>query len=84
MILVDEKTGEPMKLGMFVKTFRGARVRLIGMTLPTRTNSTGRVTLQVDGRETSYYPGVIGAKWVSESKAINADFSRCFFPKAED
>ncbi len=82
MILVNEKTGEPMKLGSHVKTFRGVQVRLIGWTLPTRTNSTGRVTLQVDGRETSYYPGVIGAKWVKEP--LKLDLTKAFFGSAED
>ena len=77
MILVDEKTRQPLQLGQMVKTFRGDMARLIGFTIPTRPSSTGRVVLYRDGRETSYYPGVIGAKWVKNSSAVP-------FPPAED
>jgi hypothetical protein len=73
MILVDEKTRLPLKLGQMVKTFRGENAKFIGATLPTRPNSTGRVYLLIDGRETGYYPGVIGAKWIKNGPLPSAE-----------
>jgi hypothetical protein len=73
MILVDEKTRLPLKLGQQVKTFRGTVGRLVGMSIPTREWSTGRVVLQVNGHENAYLPGIIGAKWITTGPMPSAE-----------
>lgn len=63
--LFNSKTGEQLKVGDRVKTFRGESATLLGMQEPQHAASTGRVFVKIDGTqyESSFFPGVIGAEW---------------------
>lgn len=69
MKLVDEKTGQEIKAGDKVTTFRGEKGTLVSWAPPRTINSSGKVTVKfgkhdIHGRE--FYPSVIGAKIVEE------------------
>ena len=72
MVLVYEKTGEIVKIGDRVKTFRGEDVEVLKIVEPTHDASTGRVALEFVGKgwKQYYYPGVIGATWTYERTNI--------------
>lgn len=63
MKLIYSKTKKEVQVGDRVPNFRGELVEVTGFGYPPQHSSTsGRVEL--DGR--LYFPGVIGAEWVSE------------------
>jgi hypothetical protein len=62
-VLVNSNTGEPLKIGDPVITFRGEEARLVGMTPPRREGSSGRVELALGNGNAEYYPSVIGAEF---------------------
>lgn len=68
MILID-KNGKELHIGDKLKTFRGEKVTLIGMTKPHKPSSTGRVFVWfTNGTTGEYYPSVVGATWVLKSE----------------
>jgi hypothetical protein len=66
--LVNEETGVELVIGQEVLDFRGDKMTLLGFTPPKHAGSTGRVTVQEEGKEgrREYYPSVIGAKIITE------------------
>lgn len=66
MKLVYEATRVPVQVGDIVSTFRGAKVKVTGMTPPAHSVSTGRVHVRepIHRFDTYYFPSVIDAKWV--------------------
>lgn len=62
MVLVDEKTLEPIHKGQTVKNFRGEDVTVKGGEAGGGP-STGRIYTD---KNHSYYPGVINAKWIED------------------
>lgn len=63
--LIDERTGNEIKSGEKVTTFRGETYELTDFSPPKHSASTGRVYLADDeGNTMEFYPGVIGAKIV--------------------
>ena len=69
MHLVYETTGKPVKTGDIAHTFRGEAVIVTGWQEPRHEGSTGRVYCQSTDESKwndSWYPSVIGAKWVGE------------------
>lgn len=62
LVLINEKTGKRINIGDTVKTFRG-ETRTLESFYMKAPPSTGRVILSGGGE---YYPGVIGAKIISE------------------
>jgi hypothetical protein len=60
--LVDDVTGNPIKLPAKRKDFRGDTVKVIAFTPPSTISSTGRVTVLDRGITTQYYPSVVGAR----------------------
>jgi hypothetical protein len=67
MKLVNEKTGEALLVGDTVTTFRGEVGTLTACSAPRHEGSSGRVYVKFSGGfgyEASYYPSVIGAKFV--------------------
>jgi hypothetical protein len=73
MVLVYEKTGKVVKVGDRARTFRGERVVVVGMYVPHKPGSSGRVRVRFvkDGWEQSFYPFVIGAKWTPGLRAVD-------------
>lgn len=64
-VLVYEDSGLPVKIGDIVTDFRGDKWPLVGIEPPKHSGSTGRVHLRAsDGFITTFYPSVIGAKWI--------------------
>jgi|DEB0MinimDraft_4_1074332.scaffolds.fasta_scaffold05693_5 hypothetical protein len=59
-ILRDAKTNEPIMQGSTVKDFRGDELFVDGGAPPHKEGSTGRVYTS----RGSFFPTVIGAKWV--------------------
>jgi hypothetical protein len=57
--LINEETGQAVKLPTTLKDFRGDSVRVIGFTSPHKPSSTGRVHT---GDGMSYYPSVVGCR----------------------
>lgn len=66
MVLVYNSTGEPVKVGDIVKTFRDDVVQVESIREPHHAGSTGRVYVRSLDHSTlrEYFPGVIDAKWV--------------------
>lgn len=68
--LICERTGEEIKVGDEVDTFRGDQVRVVGIRPPHRPGSSGRVIvdeLSANGsRGQEYFPSVIDAKIVED------------------
>jgi hypothetical protein len=66
--LVYEKDGHPARVGDMVITFRGDKGRLMGFKEPQTINSSGRVTICLDGQpkdsRIEFFPTVIGARFV--------------------
>lgn len=62
MRLISNDTSREIHIGDTVVDFRGDPVIVTGFTAPHKAGSTGRVTLMEDGREGSYFPGVINAR----------------------
>lgn len=64
--LVLAATGEEVKIGDRVTTFRGESGVVTAMQEPQHPGSTGRVSFKQDGQQSSseFYPGVINAEWV--------------------
>lgn len=60
MKLIYEATGAEVKIGEVYNDFRGHPHRLDGFLLPRHEGSTGRVVTNVG----TFYPGVLGMKWV--------------------
>jgi hypothetical protein len=60
-ILIHQETGLPLLIGAEVTTHRGERGILIDARPPHKTDSSGRVTVRIDGYEHDWYPAVIGA-----------------------
>jgi hypothetical protein len=68
MNLVDTKTGNKLKAGDTVTTFRGEKMTLVSFRAPHKVSSSGRVCLKDDkGRQHEYFPGVIKAKIVTDA-----------------
>jgi hypothetical protein len=69
MRLIYTKTGEPVRLGDHVETFRGERAILLGMSEPHKPSSTGRVYIQLEESKASreFFPSVIGADWIERT-----------------
>jgi hypothetical protein len=67
--LVDNKTGEPIKIGDPVETFRGERGTLIGVTI----TGHGKVAVQFQNEGVSriYFPSVINAHFTEEAEEIH-------------
>lgn len=68
--LINETTGVPIEIGSVVTTFRGETAKLIALSPPRRPGSSGRVTVASAEwlGEREFFPGVIGAKFVTEGK----------------
>lgn len=66
MVLVYSSTGEPVRVGDIVKTFRSDVVQVEGIREPQHEGSTGRVWVRslYNSTKREYFPGVIDAKWV--------------------
>jgi hypothetical protein len=66
MRLVNEKTGQPVKVGDVVKTFRGEQVMVTSLHPPHKINSSGHVTCRSIGKKWTqeFYPSVIGARYI--------------------
>lgn len=76
MKLVYEASGTEVKIGDEAILSRGERVVVTEITKPHKPESTGRVT--VKGRRSndfpqSYFPSVIGAKWVEREDQEEED-----------
>lgn len=66
MRLIYEATGKEVIPGDKAKTFRGEKVEVVSIEKPRHAGSTGRVNVEFEKGEptTSFYPSVIGAKWI--------------------
>lgn len=66
MRLVYETTGEEVKVGDIVTTFRGKKCEVKYFAPPHKPSSEGKITVQEEGCTfcSEYYVGVIGAKWI--------------------
>jgi hypothetical protein len=63
--LLCEETGNEIKAGDAVVTFRGERATVIGFQPPQHPASTGRVHIKdAEGRDHWFFPGVINARIV--------------------
>jgi hypothetical protein len=63
-ILVYCATGQPVKRGDSVKTFRGESATVGGWIEPHKPDSTGRVLLRIGTADPhGYFPSVIDAEW---------------------
>ena len=70
MKLIYESTGKEVQSGDIAHTFRGEPVVVTGWQEPRHAGSTGRVyckSMDESGWDNSWYPSVIGAKWVGET-----------------
>lgn len=65
MKLVHELSGEEIKVGDIVKTFRGEDAVVTHMQPPQHAASSGKVTVRLVGNklETEFFPSVIFAKF---------------------
>ena len=64
MKLYYDLTGNEVKVGDKIKTFRGDRVTIHDIEQPKHSASTGRVHVKnAAGIVSAYYPGVIDATW---------------------
>ena len=67
MKLVNEKTGEAVKIGDKVISFRHESATVTGWEEPRHSGSTGRVYVVFDGTahwfSSGYYPGVFDLLW---------------------
>ena len=66
MRLINNKTGQEIKVGEVVHTHLGKAAIVTGWQHPEHEGSTGRVfvrTMQDNAFEMSYYPSVINAQW---------------------
>lgn len=67
MKLIFIETGNEVRLGDIAHTFRGEKVKVVGIDQPHKSSSTGRVTVEFsdgDRGAQSFFPGVIEAKWI--------------------
>lgn len=68
MRLVHKKTGEPVKAGDKITSFRGEEAVLVDKYKPDASNALGRVYVRwSDGPEDvqiGFYPSVFGLEWV--------------------
>jgi len=67
-VLVYEKTGARVQLEDRVP-LSGRDWTVKGGRAPHKPSSTGQVWVQRNSVQTSYYPGVIGARWIREETA---------------
>lgn len=66
-MLIFDQTGEEVKIGAIVSTFRGEIVTVKRITKPHKPGSTGRVSLLFEGGfQSDYFPSVIDASWKEE------------------
>ena len=69
-ILVYKVSGQPVKRGDVVKTFRGEDATVDGWVEPHKPDSTGRVLLRIEPYQPhAYFPSVINAEWREEGIA---------------
>jgi hypothetical protein len=63
MKLISLSTGDELKKGATVKTFRGEEGMLMYFWPPHKPSSTGRVGVEINGQYCEFYPGVIDAQF---------------------
>lgn len=68
MKLVNAVTGVEIKSGDPITTFRGGKGVLNRFQLPSHAGTLGRVHVTVNGFNHSYFPNVIGAKFIAEDE----------------
>ena len=68
MRLILERTGEPIRIGDGVTSFRGEAYIVTGGEPPRHEGSTGRIWVREAGtpNETEFFPGVFECKWVED------------------
>jgi hypothetical protein len=64
--LISNGTGNAVNVGDRIMTFRGETGTLMGFQAPLTPQSTGRVTVSLDGFEQNFYPSVIDCKIVAD------------------
>ena len=69
MVLVDEKTEEPVNVGDMRIGFRGVLYKVTGGEPPRHVGSTGRVYLDDGQGELYMYPSIVNCKWIPEKSA---------------
>lgn len=61
--LIDAKSGDQVRLGDYVTTFRGETGTLTAVYPPHKPSSEGKVAVEVHGRSGVLYPSVIGCSF---------------------
>lgn len=67
MKLIYEKTGQEVKVGDKVETFRGETVEVSFFRPPHKPSSEGHVSVKRDGGTREFYVSVIGAEWIDRT-----------------
>lgn len=63
--LISEKTGKPVQVGDTLTTFRGERVRLIGMQPPHKPEAQGKVFCENESHcDSVWYASVVNCRYV--------------------
>ena len=64
--LVHIETGKPINIGDELETFRGEKVRLVGMQPPHKPEASGKVFCDDGQCDSVWYASVVGCRYVKE------------------
>jgi hypothetical protein len=65
--LIHIDTGQPINIGDELETFRGEKVRLVGMQPPHKPEASGKVFCENDSHcDSTYYTSVVNCRFVRE------------------
>ena len=70
MMLINNKTNSPVKVGDEIITFRGDKAIVTGWASPHHGGSSGRIYVKIGEREQEFFPGVVNCDWINRGDRL--------------